>query len=80
MSIANLFSNTYASKIDTKGSFMLDLIEKSGKLLALMIYGLLQFSKIDSIILLTKTKINLKETLVELSALIGNNDNLKISL
>ena len=80
MSIANLFSKIYESKIDPQGSYMLDLIEKSGKRLALMIDGLLQFSKIDSISLLTKTKINLNETLAELSALIGNIDNIKISV
>ena len=80
MSIENLFSKIYESKIDPQGSYMLDLIEKSGKRLALMIDGLLQFSKIDSISLLTKTKINLNETLAELSALIGNIDNIKISV
>ena len=80
MSIANLFSKTYAPQIDPKGSYMLDLIEKSGKRLALMIDGLLQFSKIDGVSLLKKSKVTLSNTITELSALIGNNNNLTISL
>jgi len=80
MSIVNLFSKTYELQIEAKGRVMLDLIEKSAKRLSLMIDGLLQFSKIDGISLLKKSKVTLSETITELTALIGNENNLKISL
>jgi len=80
MSIINLFSKTYELQIEAKGRVMLDLIEKSAKRLSLMIDGLLQFSKIDGISLLKKSNVNLSETITELTALIGNENNLKISL
>jgi signal transduction histidine kinase len=80
MSVANLFSKTYELQLDSKGSIMLDLIEKSAKRLSLMIDGLLQFSKIDDLSLLTKTKVNLVKLVKDLTKLIGNKDNLKISL
>jgi signal transduction histidine kinase len=80
MSIINLFSKTYELQIEAKGRVMLDLIEKSAKRLSLMIDGLLQFSKIDGISLLKKSKVTLSETITELTALIGNENNLKISL
>ena len=80
MSVANLFSKTYELQLDSKGSVMLDLIEKSAKRLSLMIDGLLQFSKVDGMSLLIKSKVTLSETITELAALIGNNNNLKILL
>jgi signal transduction histidine kinase len=80
MSIINLFSKTYELQIEAKGRVMLDLIEKSAKRLSLMIDGLLQFSKIDGISLLKKSKVTLSETITELTALIGNENTLKISL
>jgi signal transduction histidine kinase len=80
MSIINLFSKTYELQIEAKGRVMLDLIEKSTKRLSLMIDGLLQFSKIDGISLLKKSNVNLSETITELTELIGNENNLKISL
>ena len=80
MSIINLFSKTYELQIEAKGRVMLDLIEKSAKRLSLMIDGLLQFSKIDGISLLKKSNVNLSETITELTELIGNENNLKISL
>jgi len=80
MSIVNLFSKTYELQIEAKGTIMLDLIEKSARRLSLMIDGLLQFSKIDGISLLKKSNVNLSETITELTALIGNENNLKISL
>jgi signal transduction histidine kinase len=80
MNIINLFSKTYELQIEAKGRVMLDLIEKSAKRLSLMIDGLLQFSKIDGISLLKKSKVTLSETITELTELIGNENNLKISL
>jgi len=80
MSIVNLFSKTYELQIEAKGTIMLDLIEKSARRLSLMIDGLLQFSKIDGISLLKKSNVNLSETITELTALIGNENNIKISL
>ncbi|MEI6522196.1 MAG: GAF domain-containing sensor histidine kinase [Bacteroidota bacterium] len=80
MSIINLFSKTYELQLESKGRVMLDLIEKSAKRLSLMIDGLLQFSKIDGISLLKKSNVNLSATITELTALIGNENNLKISL
>jgi signal transduction histidine kinase len=80
MSIINLFSKTYELQIEAKGRVMLDLIEKSAKRLSLMIDGLLQFSKIDGISLLKKSKVTLSETITELTALIGNENTLKNSL
>jgi signal transduction histidine kinase len=80
MSAANLFSQLYGSQIDKKGNILIDSIEKSGKRLKTLIDGLLQFSKIDDIRLLTKTSINLNDILSNLKLLIGNADNVNISL
>ena len=78
MSVANLFSKTYELQLDSKGSVMLDLIEKSAKRLSLMIDGLLQFSKVDGLSLLIKSKVTLSKTITELETLLGNKNNLKI--
>jgi signal transduction histidine kinase len=80
MSVANLFSKTYQIQLDSKGIHMLDLIEKSATRLSLMIDGLLQFSKVDGMSLLIKSKVTLSETITELATLLGNKNNLKISL
>jgi signal transduction histidine kinase len=80
ISAANLFAEIYASQIDAEGRLIIDLIEKSGQRLKSMIDGLLQFSKIDNLNLLTNSKIDLIKLVKDLHTLIGNNDNLKISL
>lgn len=80
MNAANIFSQKYGSQLDPKGNLMIDSIEKSGQRLRSLIDGLLQFSKIDDMSLLSKSKINLNEITSELRTLIGNNDNLIISL
>ncbi len=77
---ANLFSEIYAKQIDEEGRVIIDIIEKSGQHLKSLIDGLLQFSKIDDLSLLTKTKVNLVKLVKDLTKLIGNKDNLKISL
>lgn len=77
---ANLFSEIYASQIDADGRLIIDLIEKSGQRLISLIDGLLQFSKIDDLSLLKKSNIDLIKLVNDLSKLIGNKDNLKISL
>jgi signal transduction histidine kinase len=77
---ANLFSEIYAKQIDEEGRVIIDIIEKSGQRLKSLIDGLLQFSKIDDLSLLTKTKVNLVKLVKDLTKLIGNKDNLKISL
>jgi len=80
MSAANLFSEIYASQIDTQGNLLIDSIEKSGQRLKLLVDGLLEFTKIDDLNLLTKSKVDLIKLVRDLTKLIGNNDNLKISL
>ncbi len=80
MSAANLFSDIYSSQIDSKGNLLLESIEKSGHRLRLLIDGLLQLSKIDDLSLLTKSTVNLNEITTDLATLIGNSENLTISL
>jgi signal transduction histidine kinase len=80
ISAANLFTEIYASQIDAEGRLIIDLIEKSGQRLKSLIDGLLQFSKIDDLNLLTNSKVDLIKLVKDLHKLIGNNDNLKISL
>lgn len=80
MNAANLFSQIYSSQIDPDGNLLLGSIEKSGQRLRSLIDGLLQFSKIEDVSSLTKSTINLKETTTDLTALIGNSDNISISL
>lgn len=80
ISAANLFAKIYASQIDAEGRLIIDLIEKSGQRLKSLIDGLLQFSKIDNLNLLTNSKVDLIKLVKDLHKLIGNNDNLKISL
>jgi signal transduction histidine kinase len=67
---ANLFSKIYASQIDSEGRLIIDLIENSGQ----------RFSKIDDLSLLKKSKVDLIKLVKDLAKLIGNKDNLKISL
>lgn len=80
ISAASLFSEIYASQIDAEGNLIIDTIEKSGQRLKSLIDGLLQFSKIDELSLLTKSKVDLIKLIKDLTVLIGNEDNLKISL
>lgn len=80
MSAANLFSEIYASQIDTQGNLLIDSIEKSGQRLKLLVDGLLEFTKIDDLSLVTKTKVNLIKLTKDLTKLIGTKDNIKISL
>jgi signal transduction histidine kinase len=80
ISAANLFSEMYASQIDAEGRLIIDLIEKSGQRLKSLIDGLLQFSQIDDLRLLTNSKVDLIKLVKDLTELIGNKDNLKISL
>lgn len=80
MSAATIFSETYASQLDTQGKLLIDSIEKSGERLILLIDGLLKFSKIDDVRLLEKSKVNLNELITDFTALIGNGGNLVISL
>ena len=80
MSAANLFSEIYASQIDTQGNLLIDSIEKSGQRLKLLVDGLLEFTKIDDLSLVIKTKVNLIKLTKDLTKLIGNKDNIKISL
>jgi signal transduction histidine kinase len=80
MSAANLFSEIYASQIDTQGNLLIDSIEKSGQRLKMLVDGLLEFTKIDDLSLVTKTKVNLIKLTKDLTKLIGNKDNIKISL
>ena len=80
MSAANLFSELYSAQIDEEGMLIIDLIEKSGQRLKSLIDGLLQFSKIDGLNLLTKSKVDLLKLIKDLTKLIGNKDNLRISL
>ena len=77
---ANLFSETYATQIDADGILLIHSIEKSGERLKLLIDGLLQFSKMDDLSLLAKTKVDLIKLTKDLTELIGNKDNLRISL
>jgi len=77
---ANFFSEIYSSQIDADGRLIIDLIEKSGQRLKSLIDGLLQFSKINDLSLLTKSTIDLIKLVKDLTELIGNKDNLKISL
>ena len=80
ISATNLLSEIYASQIDAEGRLIIDLIEKSGERLKSLIDGLLQFSQIDDFRLFTKSKIDLIKLVRDLTELIGNKDNLKISL
>lgn len=80
MSAANLFSEIYASQIDTQGNLLIDSIEKSGQRLKLLVDGLLEFTKIDDLSLVAKTKVNLIKLTKDLTKLIGNKNNIKISL
>ncbi|MFY7733392.1 MAG: sensor histidine kinase [Bacteroidia bacterium] len=80
MSAATIFSETYASQLDTQGKLLIDSIEKSGERLILLIDGLLKFSKIDDVRLLEKSKVNLNEVITDFTTLIGNGGNLVISL
>ena len=80
MSAANLFTEIYASQIDTQGNLLIDSIEKSGQRLKMLVDGLLEFSKIDDLSIVTKTKVNLIKLTKDLTKLIGNKDNIKISL
>ena len=80
ISSANLFSEIYASQIDADGRLIIDIIEKSGQRLKSLIDDLLQFSKIDDLSLLRKSKVDLIKLVKDLTELIGNKDNLKISL
>ena len=59
MSAANLFTEIYASQIDTQGNLLIDSIEKSGQRLKMLVDGLLEFSKIDDLSIVTKSKVNL---------------------
>ena len=77
---ANIFSELYASKLDPKGNLLIDSIEKSSHRLKLLIDGLLQFSKIDDVRLLKKSEVHVKKIIEDLSALIGNTNNINISL
>ena len=80
MSAANLFSEIYASQIDTQGNLLIDSIEKSGQRLKMLVDGLLEFIKIDDLSILTKSKVDLIKLTKDLTKLIGNKDNIKISL
>ena len=80
MGAANVFSQIYAKQIDEKGNHLINSIEKSGKQLRSLIDGLLEFSKIDDVNLLSKSKLNLKEKITDHRMLIGNSDNVQISL
>ncbi len=80
MGAANVFSQIYSKHIDDKGKQLISSIEKSGKQLRSLIDGLLEFSKIDDVNLLSKSKLNLKEKITDHRMLIGNSDNVKISL
>ncbi len=80
MSAATIFSETYASQLDSQGKLLIDSIEKSGERLILLIDGLLKFSKIDDVRLLEKSKVNLNEVITDFTTLIGNGGNLIISL
>ncbi len=80
MSAANLFTEIYASQIDTQGNLLIDSIEKSGQRLKMLVDGLLEFSKIDDLSIVTKSKVNLIKLTKDLTKLIGNKDNIKISL
>jgi signal transduction histidine kinase len=80
MSAATIFTETYASQIDTQGKLLIDSIEKSGERLILLIDGLLQFSKIDDVRLLEKSKVYLNELVADFTTLVGNGGNLIISL
>ena len=80
MSAANLFSEIYASQIDTQGNLLIDSIEKSGQRLKVLVDGLLEFTKIDDLSLITKSKVDLIKLTKDLTKLIGNKDNIKISL
>jgi signal transduction histidine kinase len=80
MSAANIFSQIYSSQIDHQGNLIIDSIEQSGQRLRLLIDGLLQFSKIDDLSLLTKFEVNLNKIITDLATLIGTKENLRISL
>ena len=80
MSAANIFSQIYSSQIDHQGNLIIDSIEQSGQRLRLLIDGLLQFSKIDDLSLLTKFEVNLNKMITDLATLIGTKENLRISL
>jgi len=80
LSAANLFSELYASQLDTDGNHIIDSIAMSGQRLKLLIDGLLEFSKIDDISQLKKSTVDLSKTTTELSTLISNKNNLHISL
>lgn len=80
MSAANIFSESYSSQLDSQGKLLIDSIEKSGERLILLIDGLLEFSKIDDVNLLKKSRVNLNDLVTDFTTLIGNSNNLIISL
>ena len=80
ISAASLFSEIYASQIDAEGRLIIDIIEKSGNRLKSLIDGLLEFSIIVDLSLFKKSKIDLVELVKDMTILIGNKNNIEISL
>jgi signal transduction histidine kinase len=80
ISAASLFSEIYASQIDAEGRQIIDIIEKSGSRLKSLIDGLLEFSIIVDLSLFKKAKIDLVELVKDMTILIGNKNNIEISL
>lgn len=80
MGAANIFTQLYSTQLDQNGNFLIDSIEKSSQRLKLLIDGLLEFSKIDDVTLLVKSKISLPKIITDHQMLIGNRENVQVSL
>lgn len=79
-SLTKMFIEIYGNSIDEKGRLLLESIGNSGQRLRGLIDGLLQFSKCDDLSSLTKSSIELTNLKEEIKSLIGQPDELIVTL
>jgi signal transduction histidine kinase len=77
--MAQLFSEIYGHQVDSKGQEMLSLIESSSNNLRILIDGLLDYSKSDSVLKERRSIINLDELKKEIFNLFNYEQNLTLN-
>jgi len=79
-SLANLLLEEYKNKLDAEGLKMLELINYSSEHLAVLVDGLLEYSKSDSILKQAKSTILLKDLETEIAQLFNLGKNVKMAI
>ena len=78
--LSQMLAESHSSQLDQEGQQMLKIILKSSDKLKSLIDGLLEYSRLEKILKEQKVKINLKELLEDLKALLSYEHELKLSL